>query len=109
MSYYTDYMEEMFFNHVSSVREDLYDFKKWMSDYLDKRSKYPEWVTREGKRIAVGDVDDNHLKNLLNFLPEGTAWHRVFLYEKTYRDLCSKVKELEAIDSYNEEVMNLVY
>ena len=109
MSDYTDYMEDCFFSRVSSICQDLYEYKKWIDDYVSKREKYPEWVTRDGKHILVKDVDDNHLENLLNFLPESTVWHRVFECEKQYRYLSKKVKELEREDAYNQQVINLIY
>lgn len=109
MSNYTDYMEEMFFNRVMEVRETINDYEKWIEDYLEKRKKYPEWVTRDGKHIPVGEVTDSHLENLLNFLPENTAWHKAFEYEKTYRRLKEKLISLKKEDIENEKTIDLVY
>lgn len=109
MSDYTDYMEEMFFAHIANVRETISSNKDWIRDYLEKRSNYPAWVTRDGVSIPVGEVTDSHLENLLIFLPEGTVWHKVFTCEKHYRDLCRLTCDLEKEDKYNTEVMEMVY
>ena len=109
MSDYTDYMEEMFFNHTFNVRETISSNQRWIDDYLDKRSKYPEWVTRDGTHIKVGDITDNHLENLLNYLPKDTVWHNVFSCEKLYRKLSKQIVELRKEDNYNTEIINKIY
>lgn len=93
MSEYTDYMEEMFFNRVSEVREVIYENRKWKDDYLSKRSSFPDWVNRDGKHIPVSKVTDSHLENLLRFLSEEDVWHTVFACEKRYRELCRLEEE----------------
>ena len=105
MSDYTDYMEEMFFNHAFSVSMTLENNRSWMRDYVEKRSKYPDWVTRDGRHISVSKIDDNHLENLLKFLPSENIWHDVFMCEKKYRYLC----RLEEEEKKNSEVIDLVY
>ena len=109
MSDYTDYMEEMFFAHVMNVREQLNDINIWINDYLIKREKYPDWVTRDGTHLPIGKIDDNHLDNLLNFVPEGTSWHKAFSYEKKYRRLCKLQSELKEEDKDNDKVIDTVY
>jgi len=105
MSDYTDYMEEMFFAHVMNVRERIYSNRKWKEDYLSKRKNYPDWVTRDGKHIAIANITDSHLENLLKFLPNDNPWHTVFECEKKYRHLC----DLEKENKENEKVIDLVY
>ena len=105
MSDYTDYMEDMFFNHVFSVRMSLESNRSWMRDYVEKRSKYPDWVTRDGRSISVKDISDEHLENLLKFLPNGNVWHDVFMCEKKYRYLCDLEREVKE----NENVIETVF
>lgn len=109
MSEYTDYMQDMFFSRVINVRETISSNKDWIRDYLEKRDKYPNWVTRDGVSIAVSDVTDSHLENLLNFLPANTPWHKVFSCEKHYRQLCKQTQVLEEEDEYNTKVMDIVF
>ena len=105
MSDYTDYMEEMFFNHAFSIRMALESSRGWMDNYIEKRSKYPDWVTRDGRSISIKDISDGHLDNLLNFLPGENIWHEIFSCEKRYRYLCGLEREVEE----NERVMGIVY
>ena len=109
MSDYTDYMEEMLFNHILNIKDQIYDSKRWIGDYLSKRKGYPNWITRDGRSIPVSEVTDSHLENLLNYIPENNVWHKVFSCEKYYRELMKKLPKLEEEDNYNDEIINTIY
>ena len=108
MSDFTDYMEQMFFSEATNIRERIYESKRWINDYLYKRKSYPEWVTRDGVSIKVEDITDQHLNNLINFLPKRNIWYQVFICEKKYRELNKKMPELEKANAKCEQIIDLL-
>ena len=109
MSEYTDYMIESFFSHAVDLRERINDSEKWIRAYLSQRKNYPEWVTKEGVRIKIGDITDSHLNNLLNFVPENSVWHKAFTYEKKYRYLKKNLPIWKAGTITNDEIIDVVF
>lgn len=109
MSDYTDYMEQQFFSEAVEIRETICDTENWINNYLTERENYPKWKTREGKEIAVKDITDEHLNNLLSFLPNKNVWHKALMCEKTYRNMKKKLVELKKASAECERVMNMCF
>ena len=88
-----------------NLRETINSSEEWIVKYLSQRKDYPEWVTRDGKHIKVEDITDSHLSNLLNFLPKGNVWYKVFMCEKKYRNIMKRLPEWKKENLRNEEIM----
>ena len=86
---------DRFLGRVARLRDEITRNKEWMRDYESVRDGYPEWVTRDGERIKVKDITDEHLDRLVPFLERRdpqTSWIKVFKDEKTYRDVRKKTE-----------------
>lgn len=60
------------------------------------RKAWPKWTTRFGHKIAIKNLSDSHLKNLVNFVKKGSGWDEAFTYELYYRERKVMIKNLRA-------------
>lgn len=95
-----------FYDSMACLRWRIEDNEKWMADYEGKRQNYPAWVTKDGTHIWIYEIEDSHLDNLITFVhrkdsENKTNWIDVFISEKRYRQLKSKLPSMKA------ELMNM--
>ena len=100
-----DYDEQRFYDHIVNIRWTIQDYENLCNDYLEQRKHYPMWKTKDGIKIKIQDITDNHLENLISFIlkkdPKNqTHWIDVFKREKYYRQLCKEIKDLKAEYKY---------
>ena len=66
--------------------------------YYGKKEDYSKWTTREGVKIRVRNMTDNHLINTLNMLnrsaPAGEDWFDALKLEADRRKLESPEKSM---------------
>lgn len=108
MSDFTDYMETHALYRGIEIRDQIHNITRWMDRYESARNTYPMWITRDGKHIKVENLSQNHLNNLLSFVPADNGWHHIFECEAEYRKLKVQLeqlkKELEEFESMIEQV-----
>ena len=103
-----------FYDHMVGLSWDIDDYSKWMREYEKLRDKYPAWVTRDGRKIKIRDITDEHLANLIPFVERKdpnneTRWAELLRQEQQYRRLCKKVAEMGAELANMREVSEMCF
>ena len=107
MSDYTDFMEEQFFARHTNLQEEC----EWRAKWASHRQEFPDWITREGKKIPITQLTDDHLDNIIIFLKRKKdevkvveTWLKILQNERHYRDTTSLEAELQAENELIDEV-----
>ena len=105
----TDNLISDFYDTMCGYRWKISDREEWVRKYEEARRDYPEWETRDGRKMRVEDIGDTHLENLIPFIkrrdPENkTHWVDAFECEKRYRKIKSELpkmrKELREMERF---------
>lgn len=107
-----DYEIEMFFSRAAWARYDLDENTAWCKRYRAERAKWPEWTTRDGKKIPVADLGDGHLANIIAWLERehpGDTWTRALKKERHYRALQKENDSLRAEIRVSDDIIQKVF
>lgn len=89
-----------FYDRIATLSWKLRDYRDWVSSYEKMRDNGPDWVTKDGRRMKLRNISEDHLENLISYVqrrdPDNTThWYDVLKAEKKYRELKREIPLLE--------------